>query len=170
MQISRAVLSAIMAVTLSAPASAALRGDFAGLAICSKLRAMPQGYRPIACNRRAPLRGECRFALTSSGMPIEYLIEDGMVLAKTVRLAAGGRLAAPYGLSQNDDYTRAASKIWASTGTGLSSQQWEDNEEPGVTYLQSDSVSCNSNKAYAIYVWFRNGNAESVSVSTLPTF
>lgn len=168
MQISRTILAATLVLMLSAPASAALKGDLAGLAMCSKLRAMPKGYRPIACNRRAPLRGECQFTLTSNGMPIEYLIEDGMVLAKTVRLSAGARSAAPFGVRYGDDFTRATSRIWANTG--LSSNHWVADEEPGVTYLQSDEVSCASSKAYSIYVWFKNGAAQSVSVSTLPAF
>ena len=168
MQNSHIVLAGAMAMLLAAPASAAQRGDFAGLAICSKLLALPKAYKATECNRRAPLRGECRFTLSSNGMPIEYLMEDGVVLAKDVKLAAGARFAAPYGLSHGESRQGAARKIRATTG--LSSQHWEDSEEPGTSYLQSDSVQCGASKAYTIYVWFRDGRAKSVSVSTLPAF
>ena len=164
----RAAQGAIIAglLVLSAPAAATLKGDFAGLAICSKLRTFPQGSRPSACNLRAPLRGECRFSLVSNGMPIAYLIEDGMVLDKKSELRRG--VAAPYGLRRGESYASAAAKIKASTG--LSSRHWNDSEEQGKSYLQSEDISCGANKSYSIYVWFRNGAAEAVSVSTLPAF
>lgn len=166
MGISRTALVGAVALILTAPASAALKGDFAGLPICSKLNAMPRGYRPTECNRRAPLRGECRFTLTSNGMPIEYLIDDGVVLDKKVPLSAGP--STPYGLRDGDDYDAAAHKV--RVGTGLSSRKWTDNEDEAASYIQSDDVTCGRNKSYSIYVWFRNGRAKSVSISTLPAF
>lgn len=166
MGISRMALAVAVALLLTAPASAALRGDFAGLAICSKLNTMPRGYRPTECNRRAPLRGECRFALTSNDMPIEYLIDDGVVLDKKVPPSASS--AAPYGLRDGDNYETAARKI--RVGTGLSSRKWTDSEDEDASYLQSDDVSCGRDKSYSIYVWFTNGHAKSVSISTLPAF
>lgn len=164
---SRIALAGAVALILTMPAAAAARmGDFGGLAICSKLNAMPRGYRPSECSRRAPLRGECRFTLTSGGMPIEYRIQDGVVFDKKVPLGAGP--AGPYGLRGGDDYQAAARKI--SVGTGLSSRHWPDIEDNAASYLQSDDTNCGRNRSYSIYVWFRNGRAQSVSVSTLPPF
>lgn len=168
MHIPRIAWAGILAMMLSVPASAAPRGDFAGLAICSKLSAMPKGYKAIECNTHAPLRGECRFSLASNGIAIEYLVENGLVLDKKTALSPRGSFAAPYGLRNGDDYEIAARKIKASTG--LSSQHWTDSEDEAASYLQSDEVSCGRNKSYTIYVWFKNGRAESVSVSTLPAF
>lgn len=116
MQILRIVWAVTLAMMLSAPASAAFRGDFAGLAICSKLSAIPKGCRTIDCHARAPLRGECRFTLASNGIGIEYLIKNAQVLDKKIVLSAHAGFAAPYGLHHGDDYETAARKIKASTG------------------------------------------------------
>ena len=155
-----------LAIMLSAPTSAALRGDFAGLAICSKLDSMPKGNKLFECNKRTPLRGECRFTLTNNGMAISYLIEDGIVLDKKVVLSADAHFSAPFGLRRGDSYGTAARKIRATTG--LSSRHWADGDEEAAGYLQSDDVICGRNKSHTIYVWFKNGRAVSVSASTLP--
>jgi len=166
MRVSRTALAVAVALILTAPASAALMGDFAGLPICSTLNVMPKGYQPIECNKRAPLRGECRFTLTSDHMPVEYLINDGVVLDKKVPLSASP--STPYGLRDGDDYEVTERKIRAATG--LSSRKWADNEDEAASYLQSDDMTCDRNKSYSIYVWFKNGRAKSVSISTLPAF
>lgn len=166
MQISRVAFAGALAMLLPGQASAALRGDFPGPAICSKLNAMPKGYKAHGCNKRTPLRGECRFTLPGNGIPIEYLIDNGLVLDKTVTLGSSASIAAPFGLRRGDGYDSAARKIRDSAG--LASQQWTDSDDEAVSYLQSDAVSCGRSMSYTIYVWFRNGGAESVSVSTLP--
>lgn len=156
----------IAVAPLAEPALAARIGDFAGLPICSKLHAMPRGYHPIECSRRTPLRGECRFLLNSHGASTEYLIEDGMVIDKQVNLRVGTRDTGPFGLRRDEGQASAARKVLASTG--LATRYWADSEDEGAGYLQSTEVMCGRNKAYTIYVWFRRGKAQSVSVSTLP--
>ncbi|WP_446652306.1 hypothetical protein [Blastomonas sp.] len=151
---------------IAEPALAACASDFSGLPICSKLRAMPRGYHPIECNSRTPLRGECRFSLNSNGASAEYLIEDGMVIAKQVDLRIGTRAAGPFGLRRDEDHASAAHKILASTG--LTTRYWDDSEDETAGYLQSTDVMCGRNKSYTIYVWFRRGKAQSVSVSAIP--
>jgi hypothetical protein len=69
---------------------------------------------------------------------------------------------------KDDSYGAAARKIRASTG--LSSRHWADSDEEAAGYLQSDDVSCKRNKSCTIYVWFKNGRAESVSASKFPAF
>lgn len=162
----RVLLVVSMALLASEPAMAARTGDFGGLAICSRLHAMPRGYRPIQCNSGTPLAGDCRFLLTSQGVPVEYLIEYGVVVDKRVRLRAGSRKVGPFGIVRDEGRTSAARKIQASTG--LSARYWADSEVEDAGYLQSTEVSCSRNSSYTIYVWFRHGGAESVSVSTLP--
>lgn len=151
---------------LPAQASAAQRGDFSGLPICSKLKTMPVGYKAKACSVRTPLRGECRFTLPSNGLSIEYLIDNGVILDKTVKLRANAGIAMPYGLTPGESHESVSQKIRGRTA--LASRYWTDSDDEAVSYLQSDDVSCRRNMSYTIYVWFRNGRAGSVSVSTLP--
>lgn len=166
MFVSRFVIMGAMAMLLSAPSWAALKGDFAGLAICSKLKALPKGHRVVTCDKRTPLRGECKFVLSSNGIPIEYLIENGMVLEKYVTLEAGAAFVAPFGIRYGENSKSTASKINASTG--LSSKYWTDSDDETESYLQSDDVMCGKSKSFAVYVFFDNGKATSVSVSAIP--
>ena len=115
---------------------------------------------------RDPLRGECRFTLTSNGMTIDYLVADGTVVDKTFILEGRADVPAPYGLRRWDSHDGAARKVRSITG--LSSRYWTDSDAPDVSYLQSDEVPCGQGLSYSIYVWFKDGKAESVSVSTLP--
>jgi len=166
MPFSRVAVAGIMSCILAEPAMAARTGDFGGLPICSRLNAMPRGYRPSECNSRSPLSGECRFFLTAKGMRTEYLIENGIVLEKRVSLRAGPRSANPFGLLRGESRANTAGKVRASTG--LATRYWDDAEDAGAGYLQSTEVNCSRTKSYTISVWFRNGRAEAVSVSTLP--
>lgn len=166
MHIVRTTCLAAVAAMLPIQEAEAVQRDFAGLAICSKLGAMPSRYKPRVCNAREPLRGECRFTLTSNGMTIEYLVADGTVVDKSFNLGARPDVPAPYGLRRGDSYDGAARKIRSITG--LSSRYWTDSDAPDASYLQSDEVPCRQGLSYTIYVWFRDGKAESVSVSTLP--
>ncbi|MGV7122994.1 hypothetical protein ACVENA_19830 [Sphingopyxis sp. 550A] len=166
MQFSRLAAMCIAISLMAEPALATRASDFGGLPICSKLRAMPRGYHPIECNRRAPLSGECRFSLNNNGASTEYLIEDGMVIDKRVNLRSGTRGAGPFGLHRDEDQASAARNVLASTG--LATRYWADSEDETAGYLQSTDVMCGRNKSYTIYVWFRRGKAQSVSVSTLP--
>lgn len=166
MHISPLVFAGALVLLLPTQVSAFVRGDFPGLPICSKLKSMPKGYKAIACDARAPLQGECRFTLSTSGLSIEYLIDDGVVLDKAITLGNIASLAAPYGLTRDDSHESAARKVKGHTG--LPSQHWTDGDDETLSYLQSDQVTCGKNMSYTIYVWFRNDRAESVSVSTLP--
>lgn len=165
-EISRLALVGSVALTLPTQACAAHAIDFAGLAVCSTLSGLPPAHRPIGCDATTPLRGECRFTLTLDGLSVAYLIEEGVVLSKTALLRRG--VSMPYGLRAGDTNQVAARKILARTG--LTSRSWKDTEEPTVTYLQSRDVNCGAQRSYAIYVWFSNGRARTVSVSTLPPF
>jgi hypothetical protein len=165
MYASRFAIMGAIAMWLSAPSWAALKGDFGGLAMCSNLKALPKGHRVISCKKCIPLRGECKFVLSSNGMPIEYLIENGVVQSKNVKLVAGAKFVAPYGLSVSDNPEKAVRKIKKSTG--LSSKTWTDDDE-NSSYLQSEDVMCSKSKSYVVYVWFDNEQATNVSVSTLP--
>lgn len=156
-----------LAISLMAePALAARTSDFGGLPICSKLRAMPRGYRPIEYNSRTPLSGECRFSLNNMGVSTQYLIENGVIVDKRVNLRADTLGTGPYGLRRDEGQAGAARKVLASTG--LATRYWPDDEDETAGYLQSTDVMCGRNKSYTIYVWFRRGKAQSVSVSTLP--
>lgn len=158
------VLAAGIGASTTALTSAVSAADFGGLAICSRLTAMPAGAKLAECNRRAPLAGDCRFRLSSNGTSIEYLLGDGIVLAKRVTLNAGS--AMPWGLHSGDDAQTAARKVTARTG--LDTRLWNDVEDSDATYLQSSAAACRSSQTYAVYVWFSHGRATAVSVSTLP--
>ncbi|MBD3728362.1 MAG: hypothetical protein IE933_01520 [Sphingomonadales bacterium] len=162
----RAVTAGIIISLFAGPAMAAPASDFGGLAICSTLKAMPRNYRPGECSARNPLKGECRFSITSQGRQIDYLIENGVVIDKVVKLRAGARSPGPFGIVRGEAQESAARKIWRSTK--LTTRYWTDSEDADAGYLQSDDVGCGRNKSYTVYVWFRHGRAESVSVSTLP--
>lgn len=164
----RIAVAGIMTCILVEPAIAARGGDFGGLPICSKLNAMPRGYRPSRCNSRSPLRGECSFSLSSQGITADYILDDGIVVDKSVRLRGGPRPANPFGLLRGEGRANAAGKV--RMRTGLVTQYWDDTEDAGAGYLQSTEVNCSRSKSYTVRVWFRNGRAESVSVSTLPAF
>lgn len=166
MRFSRIAVTCMAIVLLPGTASAARLGDFGGLPICSKLRAMPRGYNPIECSTRAPLRGDCRFSLNGEGISIEYLIEDGIVIEKRVDLRTGMRSVGPFGLRRDEDQASAARKV--RTSTGLATRYWTDSEDEASGYLQSRDVMCGRSKSYTIYVWFKRDKAWSVSVSTLP--
>lgn len=166
MYVIRTAWAAALSAMLPLQASEATQRDFAGLAICAKLNAMPTRYRAKACDPREPLRGECRFSLTSNGMSVNYLVANGTVVEKSVILGGRADVPGPYGLRRGDSYDSAARKVRSSAS--LSSRHWTDDDDPDVSYLQSDDVPCGDGLSYTIYVWFKDGKAESVSVSTLP--
>jgi hypothetical protein len=99
-------------------------------------------------------------------MTIDYLVANGTVVEKIFILGGHADGPAPYGLRRGDSYDSTARKVGSITG--LSSRYWTDADDPDVSYLQSGEVSCGQGLSYTIYVWFRDGKAESVSVSTLP--
>jgi hypothetical protein len=140
------------------------KSDFAGFAVCSRLRAMPKSAKLLKCNVRTPLRGECRFRLANGSMSIDYQAKDGFILKKITKLTQNS--AGPYGLTGHDNVITAARKI--KNRTGLSAKFWDDVYDLESGYLQSEPVSCGRNKAYSVYVWFKDGRASQVSVSTLP--
>lgn len=158
------VLAAGVGAGMTAQAFAAPAADFGGLAICSRLTAMPVGSRLADCKRRAPLAGNCHFSLSSDGMSIEYLLKDGTVLAKKVTLNAG--TAMPWNLRAGDDAKTAARKLKARTG--LDARLWNDVEDSAASYLQSSDAACAFGQTYAVYIWFSHGRATEVSVSSLP--
>lgn len=166
MKFLRIAWASVLTMLLSAPSLAAVKNDLAGLAICSRLKAMPKGYRATNCSRRTPLRGECRFTMTSNDMPIEYLLDNGTVLSKSARLYAGAKFAAPFGLRVSDNFESARRRV--ERITGLSFKLWTDDQNENAHYLQSDAVVCNKNKSYSIYVWFKNDRTTGITVSTLP--
>ena len=114
-----AAVAAIMLFTQIA--SAASTGDFAGLAICSKLKVIPKAAKLTKCNARAPLNGlrECQFTMTSNSIPIHYVVMSGVVRDKNVALHSGMKSGAPYGLNSSDTKDSAMRKVAAATGLSL---------------------------------------------------
>ncbi len=166
MRVSQIFVAGMTLCFLAEPVIAKSASDLTGLPICSALKAMPQGYRPLECDVHSPLRGSCRFSLADRAGAVEYLMENGTILDKRMRLKAGVQNKASFGIIRDDGRLAAARKIL--TSTGLKTRYWTDSEDATTSYLQSTDVNCGPNKSYTIYVWFRNGRAESVSVSTLP--
>lgn len=152
----------LFAVSVAAHASS----DLAGLPICKTLRSMPRGYRPLECDSRSPLKGNCRFLLSERAGPIEYLLENGTVIDKRISLRAGSPGITAFGVARNDGPLPASRKMLASTG--LKTHYWTDSDDATISYLQSTDIGCGPAKSYSVYIWFRHGKAESVSVSTLP--
>jgi hypothetical protein len=149
------------AVFMAHPANA--KTDFAGLAICSKLKAIPKSAKFSKCDIRQPLRGQCRFSAKSGPVQIDYLLGNAVVLEKSVKIGAN---SAPYSLKQDDTVANAARKL--EVKTGLDTTYWDDVENPTIGYLQSSPVGCGAGKTYSIYIWFENNTATHVSASTLP--
>ncbi|MGQ7828807.1 hypothetical protein [Altererythrobacter sp. Z27] len=99
-------------------------------------------------------------------MSIDYLIENAIILDKTVTLGASAKVVAPFGLRRGDGHETAARKI--RDIVGVSSEYWTDYDDEAASYLQSEAVNCEKKQSFTIYVWFRDGKALSVSASTLP--
>lgn len=160
------VIAAAASVVVATQAKATQ--DLPGLAICSTIKALPGGFRQTECDVRRPLVGDCRFSLAQDGITVAYLVEYGVVLDKRMILPIRQGAYKPFGIERGVGHQRAARMIHAATG--LASRLWTDSEEPRTSYLQSDDVSCGKTRSFSIRVWFRDGKATAVSVSTLPAF
>jgi len=136
--------------------------DLGGLPICARLTKVPPACAPTAWDaRNAP----CRFVLTRNGRLIEHLVTGRVVVAKRVALRAGLGGDA-FGVQRGMSPASAARSIRATIFMAM--RYWADVEDTDAGYLQSGDIACTATRSYRVYVWFRRGAAQAVSVSTLP--